>query len=82
MHEAATMPPTPAGQIVTAAAPSVITPQMSTGGLSAQVLFAGIAEAGLFQFNGVVPNAPSGDQQLLAVVSGVRTPFTTVITMQ
>jgi uncharacterized protein (TIGR03437 family) len=78
----ATTPSIPAGQIVTAAAPSVVIPQISIGGIPAQVLFAGIVEAGLFQFNVVVPNAPSGDQELLAVVGGVPTPLTTVITMQ
>jgi uncharacterized protein (TIGR03437 family) len=78
----ATNPTIPAGQLVTAAAQSTVYPQISIGGISAQVLYAGIVEAGLFQFNIVVPNAPSGDQQLLAIVGGVPTPITTVITMQ
>jgi uncharacterized protein (TIGR03437 family) len=39
-------------------------PQITIGGVPATVAFAGIVEAGLYQFNVVIPNAGSGDQIL------------------
>ena len=49
---------------------------------TANVAFAGIVGAGLFQFNVVVPNAASGDQPLVATVGGVSTPSNIFITLQ
>jgi uncharacterized protein (TIGR03437 family) len=48
----------------------------------ATVSFAGIVEAGLFQFNVVVPTVKSGDQALVASVNGVSTPTGVVLSIQ
>ncbi len=77
-----TNPPVLAGQLFSGAAPSVTTPQIFIGGMPATVLFAGIVEAGLFQFNVVVPNAGSGDQILTASVGGATTPTGVYVTLQ
>jgi len=77
-----TTPPIPAGQAFSGAAPSVSLPQITIGGMTATVSFAGIVEAGLFQFNVVVPNAGSGDQLLQAMVGGLATPNNVFITLQ
>jgi len=45
-------------------------------------LFAGITEAGLYQFNLSVPVTGSGDQPLEAYIDGVRTPQGPVVTVQ
>ncbi len=50
-----TNPPVPKGQLITTAAPMATTPAVTIGGLAAQVQFAGVTEAGLYQFNVVVP---------------------------
>jgi uncharacterized protein (TIGR03118 family) len=50
-----TNPPVPTGQLITTAAPMATTPTVTIGGLTAQVQFAGVSEAGLYQFNVVVP---------------------------
>ncbi|MGD0295538.1 MAG: TIGR03118 family protein [Bryobacteraceae bacterium] len=50
-----TNPPVPKGQLITTAAPLATTPAVTIGGLTAQVQFAGVSEAGLYQFNVVVP---------------------------
>ena len=50
-----TNPPVPKGQLITTAAALVATPTVTIGGLPAQVQFAGVSEAGLYQFNVVVP---------------------------
>jgi uncharacterized protein (TIGR03437 family) len=77
-----TNPATPAGQLVTNAAPSVTTPQFTIGGVTAAVNFAGVVEAGLFQFNIVVPQAASGDQSLQGTVNGIPIPSGILLTLQ
>jgi uncharacterized protein (TIGR03437 family) len=72
----------PAGQTFSGADPSVTLPQITIGGVTATVNFAGIVEAGLFQFNVVVPSAGSGDQLLVASVGGMTTPSNVFITLQ
>jgi uncharacterized protein (TIGR03437 family) len=57
-----TNPPVAAGQLYSGAASCLTPPQVTIGGVPAQVVFAGIVEAGLYQLNVVVPNLPSGDQ--------------------
>jgi uncharacterized protein (TIGR03437 family) len=51
----ATNPPVPNGKLITTAAPLATTPTVTIGGLTAEVQFAGVSEAGLYQFNVVVP---------------------------
>ncbi len=78
-----TNPIVPAGQLYSGAAPSVTLPEFTIGGVPAVVNFAGIIEAGLFQFNVVVPeNAGTGDQPLQANVNGVSAPGGVFITLQ
>jgi uncharacterized protein (TIGR03437 family) len=77
-----TNPTVPAGQVFSGAAPCVTLPQITIGGMTASVAFAGIIEAGLYQFNVVVPNAGSGDQLLQASIGGEMTPAGIYVTLQ
>ena len=77
-----TTPSVPAGQLFAGAAPAVTTPLVTIGNVSAVVQFAGTVEAGLFQFNVVVPSLPSGDQPLVATVAGVSTPSGVFLSVQ
>jgi uncharacterized protein (TIGR03437 family) len=77
-----TNPLVAAGAVYSGAAPCVTTPTVTIGGVSAQVAFAGIVEAGLYQFNVLVPSAGSGDKLLQASVGGMTTPGNVYITLQ
>ena len=70
-----TTPEMPAGQIVKEAAPlkDPGQPQISIGGVSARVQYAGIVAAGEYQFNVVVPNLPNGEHPIAAAIGGVNT---------
>jgi uncharacterized protein (TIGR03437 family) len=74
------------GQALSGTATSVTLPTIKIGGQTAQVNFGGMIEAGLFQFNVVVPNAGSGDQLLQASFPGISgtptTPANVYITLQ
>jgi uncharacterized protein (TIGR03437 family) len=48
----------------------VTVPNISIGDIPATVTFAGIVQAGLYQFNVVVPDAGSGDAILFVTVNG------------
>jgi uncharacterized protein (TIGR03437 family) len=65
-----TSPTVPAGQAYSGAAYAVTVPNISIGDIPATVTFAGIVQAGLYQFNVVVPDAGSGDAILFATVNG------------
>jgi uncharacterized protein (TIGR03437 family) len=78
----ATYPPVLAGQPVSGYANAVSTIRVSIGGFAAYVAFAGITEAGLFQFNVVVPNVASGDQPIQAQFDQVETADGPVVTIQ
>ena len=78
-----TNPAVSAGQVYTGTgAPTVYPVTITIGGVSANVSFAGITEAGLYQFNLTVPNVGSGDQPLQASVNGVQTLSGPVVTIQ
>jgi uncharacterized protein (TIGR03437 family) len=77
-----TKPSVAAGGVFVGVAPSVELPQVLIGGVAAQVNFAGIIEAGLYQLNVVVPSVASGDQLLQATVGGVSTQNGVYITIQ
>jgi uncharacterized protein (TIGR03437 family) len=77
-----TTSPVPAGQVFSGAAPCVTLPQVTIGGVSATVSFAGIVEAGLYQLNVIVPNVGSGDQLLKATAGGVSTQSNLFLTVQ
>jgi uncharacterized protein (TIGR03437 family) len=77
-----TNPPVPAGKAFSGAALSTNPPQITIGGVPAMVNFAGIIEAGLFQFNVVVPAVGSGDQPIQALAGGLMTPGQVFIAVQ
>jgi len=65
-------PPISAGQVVQAPEPLAdVSLYVTVGGLAAQVLYAGISEAGLDQINIVVPQVAPGNQGLSIVQSGL-----------
>ena len=77
-----TNPAVPAGKAFTGAAPTTDIVSVTIGGVAARVLFSGITEAGVYQFNVTVPQVSVGDQPLLATVAGVSTPSNVLITVQ
>jgi uncharacterized protein (TIGR03437 family) len=77
-----TNPPVPAGQTFMSAAPTVYPVTITTGGVAANVTFAGITEAALYQFNLTAPNVGSGDQVLQATVNGVQNQSGPVVTIR
>lgn len=67
----------PAGTIATAAASTLGAASVTIGGLTAQVLYAGLSPgaSGLYQVNVVVPaNVPPGDQPIIIQVNGGISP--------
>jgi uncharacterized protein (TIGR03437 family) len=79
-----TTPSVPAGVLFSAAAPLPASDQLviAIGDVPATVLFAGLSEAGLYQFNVIVPEVPDGDQLLTAQVQGVSTQQAVYLTIQ
>lgn len=77
-----TNPMIQSGAVFSGAAPAVNPVTITIGGVTANVEFAGIASAGLYQFNVVVPDTGSGDQLLLATVAGVQTPGGVYVAVQ
>lgn len=79
----ATNPPVPAGQPYSGAAATVNPVQLLIGGVSLTPAFAGLTEAGLFQFNLTIPaGLGTGDVSLEGLVGGVKTPVGVVISLQ
>ena len=68
-----TTPAVPAGQVVSNPAPLSNLTQLhvTIGGVAATVEYAGIASAGDYQINVVVPQLANGDQPILASIAGV-----------
>ena len=77
-----TTPPVPAGVTFSGTAPTSSPLTITIGGIAARVIFEGLTAAGLYQFNVIVPNAPSGDQALQATVNGAQTAPGSVVTIQ
>ena len=82
-----TSPPTPSGQVVTNPAPVVnlnLSPiTVTIGGLPAQVQWAGITIAGVWQLNvQVPPGAPTGDAAIVAQIGGKSTQAGAFVTVQ
>jgi uncharacterized protein (TIGR03437 family) len=67
----ATDPAVPFGVVFSGAAPLTDTVTITIGGVSADVQFAGMTGAGLYQFNVVVPPLADGDQKVTAAIDGV-----------
>lgn len=80
-----TNPPTPTGQVVTQAAPCADLSQLSfqINNEPASIQFAGIIQAGVYQFNIVVPSdLTDGDYPITATLNGQRTQDGMLITVQ
>jgi uncharacterized protein (TIGR03437 family) len=75
-------PPQPSGQLVTTAAPLANDVQVTIGGQTASVAFAGLTGSGLYQFNVTVPNLPNGDAAVVASIGGVSTQTGVALTVQ
>ena len=70
----AASPPVSAGVFYSGAANAANKITMTIGGVSVPISFAGISYTGQYQFNVVIPEAPSGDQPIVATVGGVNSP--------
>jgi uncharacterized protein (TIGR03437 family) len=69
-----TNPAVDTGQLVTTAEPLANPVQISIGGINTNASFAGLVEAGLYQFNVPVPaGLASGDAGFTAMISGAQT---------
>jgi len=78
-----TTPHVPAGQPFSGIASTNSPVTITIGGVAANVSFAGITEAGLYQLNLTVPpGTGEGDQPVRATVSGIQTPVGPVVTVQ
>ena len=77
-----TSPPLPSAQLVTTPAHLANSVQVTIGGVDAPVAYAGLVEAGLYQFNVTVPSVPSGDAAVVARIGGVQTQTGVSITIQ
>jgi uncharacterized protein (TIGR03437 family) len=78
-----TSPTLPTAQLVNTPAVLANTPQITIGGVTASVEYAGLVGAGLYQFNVTVPaSLPSGDAAVVATIGGVSSPAGVSITVQ
>lgn len=78
-----TNPHVSAGQVFSGTAPTSTPVTVTIGGVNANVSFAGITEAGLYQLDLTVPaNTGSGDQPVQAAINGVQTPVGPVVAVQ
>jgi uncharacterized protein (TIGR03437 family) len=78
-----TNPPIQSGRVFNGAAPLVTVPTVRIGNVPAQVQFAGLSGAGLYQLNVVVPDVPNGDQAVVAELpGGLSTQANSFITIQ
>jgi uncharacterized protein (TIGR03437 family) len=68
-----TNPSVTAGQVFQGAAALTNPVAVRIGGVSANVAFAGLSGAGLYQFNLTVPDLPDGDHEVVAEIGGART---------
>ncbi len=69
----ATNPAVPAAEVVTVPAVLAEPVIVRFGGVPAEVQWAGLSGAGLYQINVVVPDVPDGDVEVTAEIGGVRT---------
>jgi protocatechuate 3,4-dioxygenase, beta subunit len=68
-----TSPDVTAGEVYRGAASLANAPAIRIGPGYADLQFAGLTAAGLYQFNIVVPNVPDGDHDVLGTLGGART---------
>jgi uncharacterized protein (TIGR03437 family) len=79
-----TNPAVPAGQVFRGAAPLADPSQLTVkiGNVAAQVQFAGLTGAGLYQINVIIPDLPAGDQAVVATIAGNSTQTGKYITVE
>ena len=79
-----TTPGVAAGMLFSGAAPLAAADQLvvATGNVPANVMFAGLSAAGLYQLNVTVPEVADGDQPLAAQVNGPATQQPVYLTIQ
>jgi uncharacterized protein (TIGR03437 family) len=78
-----TDPAIPEGQIASGGRPLIAQPVVTIGNVRADVLFAGLTAAGLYQFNVRVPDSlPDGDQPVAILVEGSTTQENAFVTVQ
>jgi protocatechuate 3,4-dioxygenase beta subunit len=68
-----TSPNVIAGEVFQGAAALAAAPSIRIGSTYADLRFAGLTGAGLYQFNIVVPDVPDGDHDVLGTIGGART---------
>jgi uncharacterized protein (TIGR03437 family) len=79
----ATSPAVPTGQVFNGAAKLANPITITIGGSAADIAFAGMSAAGLYQFNVTVPaNLGAGDQAVVATIGGVQSPGNAFIAVQ
>jgi uncharacterized protein (TIGR03437 family) len=66
-----TNPALPTAQLVTTPAVLANSVQVTIGGATAAVVYAGLVEPGLYQLNVTVPSLPNGDAAVVATIGGV-----------
>jgi uncharacterized protein (TIGR03437 family) len=77
-----TNPLLPSAQLVATPAALANSVQVTIGGVAAPVAYAGLVEAGLYQFQVTVPNLPGGDAAVVAQIGEVHTQTGVLITIQ
>ncbi len=75
-------PPAPEGELVRQPGRLTTLAAVLIGGVAADIHFAGIVGAGLYQFNVVVPSLPDGDHPVLAEIGGFRSQANAFLTVQ
>jgi uncharacterized protein (TIGR03118 family) len=79
----ATNPAITDGSVVAAPQPVVTMPTITFGGASAQVVYAALISAGVYQINVVVPpTAPTGNATVTATIGGITSASNAIITVQ
>jgi uncharacterized protein (TIGR03118 family) len=74
-----TTPPVVDGALVSGALPLALPFSITVGGLVAQTTFAGLSATGLYQFNVVIPDMPSGEVPVIGQIAGSSTRAALVI---
>jgi uncharacterized protein (TIGR03437 family) len=78
-----TNPPYPEGQVLSMPYPTATKPTATIGGITANVAYAGIAIAGVYQINVTVPDtAPDGDLPVIISLGGSSSVATATINVQ
>jgi uncharacterized protein (TIGR03437 family) len=77
-----TNPAVSTGQLVTTPEPLANQVQISIGGATANVAYAGLIEPGLYQFNVTIPSATSGSAAVLATINGLQSQSGVTIPVQ